>query len=891
MATSVDFKTISGFHEEALSYLPPMDECLDILRGRPGDEAALLELHRLVHLIRGASGVVGLPQLTAVSEAFETYIDDIAAGVVEWDEQTPGILMEATEAIRMNLEMAMLQPQAPVEVAAAAAPDFGDVDESIIEGFLIEAGEALELVSGHLRLLLAEPENKAVLLEVRRAVHTIKGAGGMVGLHALSSVAHRMEDLLDGLYEGSIGMQPSIGDLLHSTSDLMLDLVAAGGSNAVIEATIPGLLSRYADLTVAGTAPKAADPAEAQPESASLDTSKYVRVPLERVDELIRMVSEQFVHRSTIERTFSKLRHEVSELSLSLKRLKQIGLSFEAEQVLFQSGTSAAEGRAKGNSEFDPLEFDRYTQMHTHSRDLNETSADVGAVEAQLRVLAEDFDAYLSGEKRHTSQIQDQLMRFRMVPLSSYSSRLHRTVRSASAHTGKLADLVIEGSMTELDKTVLERMAGPIEHLLRNAVGHGVESQEERIASGKPARGQIEFSARHEGAQVVLQLSDDGGGLQLELIRAQALKKGLLTEEQAASLATEEIYRLLFLPGFSTSEEVTELSGRGVGLDVVKDAVESLRGTLSVVSVTGQGTSFLIRLPMTLAIARVMIVESQQQRFALPITAVREVARIDIKELERHGEQTMARFGKRLVPLHDLSEILRLSPSRTGEDSAASPLSIPVALLRNGDADFALRLDKILEARDVVVKPLSNIIGRAQHLAGATIMGDGRIIPILNPSGLANPARLFSAGKNAGVSIRSLAPQREVIDILIVDDSLSVRRVIANLILRQGWTQAQAKDGVEAIEHLQKIQKSPDLILMDVEMPRMDGFELTAALRAGARFRDIPIVMLTSRSGEKHRAKAFSVGVTEYLVKPYQEEHLLATIRTNIDKARRLKAS
>lgn len=888
MATSVDFKTLSGFHEEARGYLAPMDDCLAIFRHQPGDGEALCEMHRLAHLIRGASGVVGLPQLTAVSEGLEIYLDDIASGAIEWDDQTLAILEEATEAIRMNLQMAVLQPQAPVEFAAAVTPGFSEVDESIIEGFLIEAGEALQLVSGHLRILLADPDNKAVLLDVRRAVHTIKGAGGMVGLHALSSVAHRMEDLLDGLYEGSMSLEPAIGDLLHFTSDLMLDLIAAGGTSVSIEATIPDLFSRYRQLSFAGAASSATEPLEAPQELASFDTSKYVRVPLDRVDDLIRMVSELFVHRSIFERTFSKLGHEVGELSLSLKRLKQIGVVFEDEQVRFQSGSSTAQGLANGNAEFDPLEFDRYTQMHAHSRDLNETSADVGAVEVQMRVLAEDFDSYLSGEKRLTSQIQDRLMRFRMVPLSAYSSRLHRTVRSATAQTGKLADLVIEGSMTELDKTVLERMAGPLEHLLRNAVAHGVESREDRLAAGKPARGQIEFSARHEGAQIVLQLSDDGGGLQLDLIRAQALKKGLIAPEQADSLATEDIYRLLFLPGFSTSEEVTELSGRGVGLDVVKDAVEALKGTLSVESIAGEGTSFLIRLPMTLAIARVLIVESQQQQFALPITAVREVARIDIHAMEQVGEQTMARFGNRLVPLHGLSEILRLKPTATGDALAPKPLSIPVALLRNGDADFALSMDRILEARDVVVKPLSNIIGRAHHLAGATVMGDGRIVPILSPSGLSNPARLAGVPE---LSIRKAAPQRQGFDILIVDDSLSVRRVIANLMQHQGWTQAQAKDGVEALEYLQKVKKAPDLILMDVEMPRMDGFELTAALRAMTLFREIPIVMLTSRSGEKHRVKALSVGVTDYLVKPYQEEHLLATIRSNIEKARRLRAS
>ncbi len=853
MRSSVDSNTIAGFHEEARGYLPGLAECLRRLGEAQAETAALGEMHRLVHLIRGASSVVGLGQLAQLSEGLETYVEVLAGGVVEWDEQTMGILEEAVEGIRMNLEEGPAARTRPMAVASTADPE-------ILSGFLIEAEEALEVVAGKLSLIA----DKAALLEIRRAVHTLKGAGAMVGLNALSSVAHRMEDALDALYEGEVMLDARLASLLQDTTDLLVGLVEAGGTDASIEARIPALFHRYRPDEVIEA--RVVEPVMTESVvSESVEAGQYVRVPLERVDELVRMVSELFVHRSTFEKTLGKFGHEVGELSLSLERLQRLGASFEDEQVLVQSGVSTTGGRVV-ESEFDALEFDRYTQLHTHSRDLSETAADLGAAEAQLRVLQDDFDGFLSVEKQLSSQIQERLIRFRMVPMSTLEARLQRTARMAAAQCGKLVELEIEGGAVELDKTLLEKMSGPLEHLLRNAVVHGIEEPDERRSCGKPEVGRIALKVVHEGAQVVMRLSDDGGGLKKTRILEHAVGTGLIAAARGADLDEEEIYRLMFLPGFSTAEDVTELAGRGIGLDVVKNTVEDMKGSLSVESAAGQGTSFSLRLPVTLAITKVLMVETQGQRFALPIASVREVARVAAADVERTAEGSLIRLGGGMVRLLGLDEVLGLA--RTGEE----PTSVLVALVKNGDDDFALSMERIVEAREVVVKPLSGLIGRAPHLVGAAALGDGRIVPILNAGALAD-----GRGVKRKVA-RSVAVARKSLDVLIVDDSLSVRRVLASLMSRQGWNHAQAKDGVEALEHLRRVGVAPDLILMDVEMPRMDGFELTAALRGDWAFEHVPIVMLTSRGGDKHRTKAFAVGVTEYLVKPYQEEQLIETI-------------
>ncbi len=864
MATQFDLQTVTGFYEEAVGYLSPLDQCLGQLSERPGDRDLLDEVHRLTHSIRGASAVVGLPQLTTLSGDLESFVEDILGGVLDWEPSTLDIMQEAASLIRLQLELG----SAPVEVRSA--PSIPMADPEVIEGFLIEAEEALQTVAQYLRQLWADPGAHAPLLEVRRAVHTIKGAGGMVGLMTLSSVAHRMEDLLDALADGELTPDQDKLGLLQNSADLLSDMIEAGGSNASAEAAIPALFERYRGL-LSTVAPVVA-PAPKLSETEPVESAKFVRVPLERVDELVRIVTELFVHRFSFERALAKSGHELNELSLSLRRLQQLAATFDQEHILVHSG---AVREPQNNPEFDPLEFDRYTRMYTHSRDLNEATADVGAAQAQLRQISGDFDTYLNREKRLSSQLQDRLLRFRMVPLSSQAERLHRTVRVAAGQAGKQAELMLVGAGAEIDKTMLEALGGPLEHLLRNAVAHGIESPAERAAVGKAAIGRITLSAAYEGTQVVLRLSDDGVGLQTDLIRDRALVSGLISEEQAAALSADELYQLMFVPGFSTATELTELAGRGIGMDVVRSSVEALKGTLNIDSTPGQGAAFTIRLPLTLAISRVLIVETRNRLFALPVASVREVARIDPKKIEDLDGQRVARLANRAFPLHSLGEMLGIAAPAVEH----APALLPVALLRNGDSDFAVTVDRIIEAREVVVKPLSSLIGRAPHLIGATLLGDGAIVPILDPAGLA-PAR------RATPLVPVAAPLRRALNIMIVDDSLSVRRVIAGLLERQGWHPSQAKDGVEALDLLRRADTLPDLILMDVEMPRMDGFELTATLRDQDPFRHIPIVMLTSRSGDKHRAKAFSVGVTDYLVKPYQDDHLLDTIRTNARRTR-----
>ena len=628
--------------------------------------------------------------------------------------------------------------------------------------------------------------------------------------------------------------------------------------------------------------------------AAARQSGEYVRVPLERLDELVRLVSELIVNRSTFEQHFGRYTHEVDELALSTDRLKRISTKLETDYAvgaLVGQGATAYIGAGEpslprtpasngGYGEFDTLEFDRYSEFHLMSRDLSETSSDINSVENQLGTLIGDFDGYLNRLGRLTSEVQDRLMRLRMVPLATIATRLHRTVRVTASKKGKQAELILEGERVEFDKTVIEEIIGPLEHLLRNSVDHGIEPAALRQAIDKPLRGQIRLKAYYEGTEVVIQVLDDGAGLDPDLIRAKAVETGYVKEAEAPDWTDEDLYSLIFQPGFSTASEVSEVSGRGVGLDILKSAVSRMKGTVHVDSSAGQGVTFTLRLPMTLAITRVLLVKAHGQTFAIPLGAVTQILRIDADQIERIGHEPVIRVEGRVLPAVRLGGALAL---QTPED--ASVKRHPVLVVQIGERRFGLVVDRLLEAREVVVKTLGSLLRRVRGVTGATLMGDGSVVLIINPTDLIQDADAAKISHRAATRTPA-AIQSQAFDVLVVDDSLSVRRVLSSLITSVGWNPIAAKDGVEALEILQRGTRRPDVVLLDIEMPRMDGYELTSTLRGQDAYRDLPIVMLTSRAGEKHRKKAFDLGATDYLVKPYQEETLLSVVRRVVQESR-----
>ena len=887
---------MQGFFEEAVGYLPAMEQELRQMAGLENPTGQLNELHRLAHSLRGACNMAGLIAVGAMAQNTEEFLDQVIAGEAPWDEESRQLLLECVGQIQeafAELPSDLSQPRPEkVEVLNFDEDSSADLPPELVDGFIEEAEGHLDNIGRRLRELEHQSDVKPVMLEIRRSVHTIKGAAGMVGFLSINKLTHRMEDLLDHLYEGSMEFNPGIQRLLLATHDLVSDLIATRGEVGERRDAFEQLFNQFgaalrgqalegepvakAERTeVEAEKEVAAAPAEAG------DPSKYVRVPLDRLDSLVRLVGELFVSRSTFERHLASYVKEVDELSLSMERLKRLTSQLETEHAIFSPGVVNAVNYSTDKPEFDALEFDRYSKLHLLSRDLAETADDVASIGGQLRGLMNGFDNYLGKQGRLTSEAQDKLMRLRMVPLSSISNRLHRTVRVTGQKRAKDVELFLDGAATELDKTVLEQLAGPIEHLLRNSVDHGIESVEERLATGKDACGQIRLRASYEGTQVVLRLTDDGRGFNQDKIRKAAVRLDIAGEKEVSLLSPKQLHELLFLPGFTTAEEVTDISGRGVGLDIVRASVEGLKGSVFADSQAEAGTTFTIRLPLTLAITKVLFVESHQQRFAIPISTVAQTARVPRNVIEFKDYQLVANLERGVLPAKHLSESLGLRemPGNQAESRQS------VVVIKLGDQEHALLVDKIHDAREVMVKPLGEMLTRVHGMAGATILGDGEIVLILNPAEVVTNR---SEARINAVLNRAVAPKapRKALEVLIVDDSLSVRRVIANLMKNTGWNPTLAKDGMDALEILSKMARVPDVILTDVEMPRMDGFEFSSKIRGQIEHAHIPIIMLTSRSGDKHRNKAASVGVSEYLVKPYLDEVLLATIKRCVTAAK-----
>ncbi len=787
-----------------------------------------------------------------------------------------------------------------------------DISPELLDVFRMEAEEHMQSVTSQLAGLIQQPSDSEALQAVRRSVHTLKGASGAVGLSSIAHLTHRMEDLLERLSDERVTIDARSLDLLFDSSDTLEDMLSGGIEKDRLHQILRDLYRRYSVLLGDDATEGVFDGLGLFGEGGILDLEKLptltekavkdetsvtvsgselrkptriVRVPLERLDELVKLVSELVISRSAFELRMRDLTREVEELGLSSERLRRISSTIETNyevgalggRINLLGGTSGRNAGVELGSvdigDFDELQFDRYTEFHLLSRELTETSSDIRTLGADLNYLIADFDGILNRHRRLSSQIQDELMRTRMVPLATLTSRLYRTVRVLSREQGKLIDFIIKGEEIELDTMVLDMIVDPLLHLLRNAVDHGIETPDVRVGNGKPERGRIDLRAYTEGNEVIIQVRDDGAGLDPEFIRSVALSKGFLSEEEEHRISDDEIFTLVFMPGFSTAVEVSEVSGRGVGLDVVRTNVENLKGTVSLVSTSGENTTYTIRLPMTLAVTRAILVRVNEETFAIPQNAVSQILRLEREQIEYIDGKPIFRLGDQHFSLLHLGEVLQLK-----QRFESDPERMPVLILKVGDKEVGVVVDQLLTGREIVIKTLGTHLRRVHGVTGATLLGDGSVILILNPADLI--AETPRVEKRIPVPDQP-APEdvEEGLSIMIIDDSLSIRRVVSKLIRHAGWQPVEAKDGIEALEMLQLTSPLPDLILVDIEMPRMDGFELMSTLKADEAFKYIPLVVLTSRAGGKHRSKAFEIGAAAYVVKPYQDEELLQIIR------------
>jgi chemosensory pili system protein ChpA (sensor histidine kinase/response regulator) len=793
-----------------------------------------------------------------------------AVGLVEAETPPPGQAeapapVETVAATRAESSGEALRK--PEETAKAPEPVAAppglrdDLDADLLPIFLEEAQELMPFIGNQLRAWRGAPGDKAAQQALQRALHTLKGSARMAGAMRLGEMTHQMEARVIAAMEGG-APEPALFDELETHFDRIGDLYEAllrGGAPAeeTKPAPAPGPVPVVLGLRAQVTELRPAAVADADAARALL------RVRADLVDRLVNEAGEVSIARSRIEGEMRAFKQSLKELTDNVIRLRAQLREVEIQaETQMQSRLSMAQD---AHQEFDPLEFDRFTRLQELTRMMAESVNDVSTVQQALLKNVDEVEAALLAQARMTRELQQQLMNIRMVPLSSITERLHRIVRQTAKELDKKAALAVEGENVELDRSVLEKMTAPLEHLLRNAVAHGLEGEAERARAGKPETGQIRLTARQEGNEVVLVVSDDGAGIDLARVRAKAVERGLIAADEEVSAA--RLTEMIFQPGFSTASEVTQIAGRGVGMDVVRNEIAGLGGRIEVSSEPGRGTTFTIYLPLTLAVTQAVLVEAGGRLYAVPSSMVEQVQELRPEPLAEAYRKGQVEWLNNVYPLHYLPRLLG--------DEATQPeakLYSSVMLLRSGSQRCALHVDALEGNQEIVIKNIGPQLARVTGISGATVLGNGQIVLIINPVQLAHR-------EAPHVAAQVVKPTKEVAAapvIMVVDDSLTVRKITGRLLAKEGYQVLTAKDGVDALQQLQ--ETLPAVMLVDIEMPRMDGFELTKNVRGDPRTRHIPIIMITSRTAEKHRNYARELGVNVYLGKPYQEEELLAHI-------------
>ena len=881
-----------------LDQLTTLSESAHLLDLQPIDALCegLLDLYGAVEESSLAVSERFFHEAESAQEALINMLDQLAAG----QEITPqperiqalhallheGLAPDATGLIRRDggqvLGITELSAAtAQLDLSQPAGEQNDDVDREIVDIFLEEAMDIHESSGAALLRWQADPQNHLEVENLLRDLHTLKGGARMVEVVPIGDFAHELETLFEDISLGFLTPSIELFALLQRCHDQlaqMLDALRSGQPMPSPQTLIERLrqIERSTRQTLQPAAPIKPDPTVGllpEGERTGLDT---VKVPAELLEDLLNLAGETSITRGRIEQQVNDGQVTLNEMQTTLERMHDQlrRLDTETQGRIHSRHHVEADGMAY--DEFDPLEMDRHSQLQQLSRALFESASDLLDLKATLVARNKDAQALLQKQARVSTQLQEGLMGTRMVPFERVLPRLKRTVRQVASELNKQVEFSVINAEAEIDRNVLERMVAPLEHMLRNAVDHGLEPANIRHASGKPGQGLISLELSYEGGDVVFDMRDDGAGVPLEAVRRKAILRGLL--DPSAAISDHEVLQFILQPGFSTAEKITQISGRGVGMDVVHEEVRQLGGSMTIDSVAGQGVHFQIRLPFSVSLNRALMVQCADEQYAIVLDTVEGIVRVMPNELEGYYQLNppLYHYGGQTYELRYLGELLQTvgKPKLAGESH-----SLPVLLVHCQDQRVALQVDALAGSREIVVKSLGPQFTGVQGLSGATILGDGRVVLILDLLAYirAHQARqpLERAHHEVSGTLEFTPAVRPPL-VLVVDDSVTVRKVTSRLLERNGMNVITAKDGVDAMSVLE--HHTPDLMLLDIEMPRMDGFEVATRVRNDPRLKDLPIIMITSRTGQKHQNRAMAIGVNDYLGKPYQESVLLERI-------------
>ncbi len=876
---------------------------LDVLRQQLPlcrQQAPQQDMLRSAHTLAGASATIGLVPLQELAHALEQALERFAVANAVTSSEQQSVIGRAIETLtdmadhfageRMPERAADLGVALHALLPALAKADppalrnlatpvpeeerrlsrfENDIDPQLLPLFLEESADLTAAIATALRNWRGAPDNVSHAEQLRRLLHTLKGSARMAGALAVGELAHHMETRI---------AQTVLAGPLKSS---FLEELEASFDREVM------MIETLRTLPPLSTESQPEPEAALQAEPAEPTVRALLRVRAEDLDQLVNEGSEIAVARSRIEGEMRVLRNSLRDMTDNVIRLRS-----QLREIEIQAETqiqSRQATHAEHQEQFDPLEMDRYTRLQELTRMMAESVNDVATVQHTLLRNIDHAETALAGQSRLNRDLSQRLMNLRMVPLVSIADRLYRVVRQTAKELNKRANLDIRGGQTELDRSVLEKMISPIEHLLRNAVAHGLENGAARQAAGKPEQGEIVFSVTQEGNEIVMELNDDGAGLDYPALRAKAEQLGLLAPGQVADEA--HLTQLIFLPGFTTAAQLSAISGRGIGMDVVRTEAMALGGRIEVSSRPGQGTAFRIYLPVTLSIAPALLVKAGARSYAIPATVVEQAQELKPEAIAKVRIEGALQWQGASYRWHYLPRLL-------GDMDAVPETQHRywLILIKGGMQRIAVEVDALVGNQEVVVKNIGPQLARVAGIAGATVLDDGDITLILNPVALASREPQYDTGitgvalgRGAAGSFGGVAPLTQTViarkslartvsppTVLVVDDSITVRKVASRQLERAGYRVLAAKDGIDALEQMQ--ETIPDVMLADIEMPRMDGFDLARNVRADARLKHLPIIMITSRIADKHRNYAIEIGVNHYLGKPYDEQEMLRLV-------------
>ncbi|EJN25650.1 Hpt domain-containing protein [Pseudomonas sp. GM80] len=892
-ALEPDDEIVEIFLEEAVDILDSSGQALQRWLSDPDNVAPLSSLQRDLHTLKGGARMAEVEAIGDLAQELESLYEGLVDRRYSYSEILGRLLLKSHDRLALLLDQLQNhQPLTPAQelietirqvrqgqnVAetppAITEHDSAGHDPELLEIFLEEGFDIIENSGAALLRWQAEPGNRQEVETLLRDLHTLKGGARMVEIGPIGDLAHELEYLYESLSSGALQPSAELFALVqrgHDRLAQMLDGVRAGQPCPPADRLINAIQNFSHPVTVEKPpVPSVQVKTDAAPPAAEAGAD-MVKVSAELLDELVNLAGETSIFRGRIEQQVNDAQIALKEMETTIERMRDQLRRLDTETQGRILSRQQVDAERLGYEEFDPLEMDRHSQLQQLSRALFESASDLLDLKETLDHRNHDAENLLQQQGRINTELQEGLMRTRMVPFERMLPRLKRIVRQVAEELNKDVAFVVGNAEGEMDRNVLERMAAPLEHMLRNAVDHGLESAEVRLAAGKPAQGQISLDLSREGGDIVFDIRDDGAGVPLEAVRKKAIKRGMLAPE--AEISDRDVLQFILQPGFSTAEKITQISGRGVGMDVVHEEVRQLGGSMSIDSVPGQGVHFRIRLPFTVSVNRALMVQCGEDQYAIPLNTIEGIVRVLPNDLEAHFRVDPPRYqyGGQTYELCYLGELLKTAPR---PKLLGQNLPLPVLLVHYNDRRIAVQVDTMAGTREIVVKSLGAQFAAVQGVSGATILGDGRVVLILD---LLAPIRAMQARIAQTPTLPEIdsEPHKPLL-VMVVDDSVTVRKVTSRLLERHGMNVLTAKDGVDAMLLLE--EHMPDLMLLDIEMPRMDGFEVATQVRNDERLQHLPIIMITSRTGQKHRDRAMAIGVNDYLGKPYQESVLLESI-------------